>query len=260
MDARALLPKSWLPAHVATDLRVCAAPYERLGAIALNAANQRPPLGSVVYASGRSVLAVLEQLALAMLRWPWVAPCIGLPPSEYVAEEYAALRRPFGSRLAVIPVAAGREVLPRHIARAVAIRPQPSAGILAGWIVTRLQAQDLATPLLERLAHALGERSALPRSRSSYSRRFARHAPLRATDWERLATLVWTLHRVGRERSGAPAAPGPGIDHRVSGRTMNSYAIKYLGRTWGSASQCVGWEWVLEAALRKEVRDATSSG
>ena len=245
------------PAYLASDLRLCAPPYEHLVPLAAagnDADPVSPPLVAVVYAAGPCVLAALEQLAIAIDQWPWVAPCIGLPPSEYVAAEYAALRRPFGARLAVVPVRPGRDVAPRAIAAAVARRPQPSAGALAGWIVTRLQAQHLATPLVERLGHALGERSELPRSRSSYSRVFAPPVRLRAMDWERLATLVHALHRAGRGQESGRTVGSFGSGRPRSARTLNTYAITYLGRTWGSASQCVGWEWVLEAVLRKQQR------
>jgi len=248
---------AWRLARVGVALWVCAPPYERMVPLAPagnDADPVSPPLGAVVYAAGPCVLAALEQLAIAIAQWPWVAPCIGLPPSEYVAEEYAALRRPFGGRLAVVPLRAGREVAPRELAAAVARRPPPSAGALAGWIVTRVEAQDLATPLVERLGHALGERSGLPRSRSWYSRVFAPHRGLRATDWERLATLVDALRQVARGHDRGRAVGSFGNGRARSERTLNTYAITYLGRTWSSASQCVGWEWVLEAALRKQQR------
>ena len=71
-------PDSGLPAHLDVALHVCPPPYEGLTAFPLTAGRSEPPLGALVCATGGSVLGTLEQLAVAIHRWPWVAPCVGL--------------------------------------------------------------------------------------------------------------------------------------------------------------------------------------
>src|SRR5574341_11037 len=245
------VPVPFLPAHLGVELQVCSPPYERLQGISVGGnVRLEPPLGSVIYATGRSVLAVLEQLAVAIDRWPWIAPCACLPATEYAAEKYASLDRILRSRLAVVRMRSAEAPTAVDVTRAVAMRNQPTAGSLAGWLCVNTGAQSLAAPLVEQFAYALGERPSLPHSVSFYSRVFA-PGGLRARDWRAVATLVRAHQltvrgrfRRGTARDSIGLAPSP--------RTLDAYAIRYLGRTWRSASQQVGWEWLLELVIRRE--------
>jgi len=241
---------SWLPAHVGVELHVCPPPYQ-VGHTAGLAGNlPAPPLGSIVYATGRSVLAVLEQLVVAIKQWPWVAPCAALPPTEYAAEKYAALDGSLRERLAVVHLRPGKAANPTDAARAVAMRHAPTADSLAGWICTRLGAQDLSAPLVEQVAYALGEQASLPHSTSWYSRAFSSHSRFAAKDWRAAATLVRAHHLLVRERLRFGSVADGDSAPALLLRTTSRYSTKYLGATCGSAIQRVGWEWVLEAILR----------
>jgi hypothetical protein len=240
------VPGPFLPSHLGVELHVCSPPYHRLDRIP-RGGRPGPPLGSVVYAMGRGVMAVLEQLNAAIREWPWVAPCAGLPSTEYVTEKYSSLERLLRARLAVVPP--GQPVNCLAVARAVAARPQPNAGSLAGWICSRLGAGDLAAPLIEQFQRALGGREALPRSVASYSRLFGRYGNLKAKDWRAIARLLVLHHVTVQKHLVGRVVSGEGFDLVPS--TAGRYSVKYLGKTWTSALQHVGWEWVLECALRK---------
>ncbi len=241
------------------QLALVGAPYDTLLPLLLGKGNPQPPLGSVVYATGQSVLAVLEQLAVAIEKWPWLAPCAGLPSTEYVAEKYAALNRLLGPRLAVVRLHAGQSIAPAAAANAVALRQKPGAASLAGWVCTRLAAYDLATPLMDQFAYALGEQPRLPHTASRYSRAFTPHGRLTARDWRAVARLIHTLHcHVVQDR-----LPGSnqdrGGDAPLSLRTTQHYSVKYLGRAWGWSKRLVGWEWILESVLRGTCGRSTAS-
>ena len=245
-------PDSRLPAGLGIGAHVCAPPYSELPTLSIVGGRTEPPLGSVVYATGGSVLAVLELLAGAIEKWPWVAPCAGLPPTETLAPRYAALRRPFDVRLAVVHVDPARPITPTAVARAVAARPCPVGDNMAGWIADRADAPHLAAPLVEQFAYALGERSDLPRSVSWYSRAFSAQLRLTARDWRAVARLVQALHRHG-VRNRMPHRTMHDPDPQLSLRTTRCHSMKYLGRTWSSVTSCVGWEWILECVMRKHL-------
>lgn len=239
-----------VPAYLAAQVWVCPSPYNALKPISLTARqSEPPPLGSVVYASGQSVLAALEYLALAIERWPWVAPCIGLPPSEYSARERADLVVRFGERLANVLAPAGAAApSPATIAAAVAQRKAPSARVMAEWVATRLQLPEIAVPLLEQFSYAPGESSSkLPRSKATYSRSFSHAGSLTAHDWRAIGRLAGHL----ATRKNPRVAQHPA---RLFARTASRHVKRYLGMGWAEASALVGWEWVLERVLQEANR------
>lgn len=249
MEHRPAVESEW-PSYRGVELYVCPPPYQRLLGAALLSRDPEPTPGAVAYATGQSVLAVLERLAAVVSRWPWVAPCAGLSPMEHVAEKYASLNGLLGNRLAIVHVRAGQTVTAQAIADAVAKRQEPGKTALTAWICARLSSRDLAAPLAEQFEYALGERASLPRSLSFYSRAFAAHTGLSARDWRAVTQLIRTLHwhvsqaRLGRDRTASRC--GPPLEMRSAQR----YTVRYLRSAWSFSRQLVGWEWVLEAALR----------
>ena len=75
-----------------------------------------------------------------------------------------------------------------------------------------------------------------------YSRLFAQYGRYTARDWRALGRLAAhaASGRLGERRMYAP----------ISLRTVCEYARKYLGVPYHFLAERVGWEWVLEAALR----------
>jgi hypothetical protein len=200
-------------------------------------------------------LAVLEQLAGATEKWPWIAPCAGLPDTEYVAEKYAALDRLLRMRLAIVRLHPGQVVTPVAVAKAVAARYAPTPEGLGGWICRRVGVQELSTALVEQFAYAFGARLDLPHSKSWYSRTFSPRR-LTARDWRAVARVASAHHVAVRERLKLRGdREGP---PKLSVRAASRYAVKYLGMTWASAIQRVGWEWVLESVVRRKCGVATA--
>lgn len=239
------------PSPSPAELYVCAPPYQVLSQVPLvGETGIELPWGSVICATGPSVLAKLELLVLAVERWPWIAPALTLPVSERETEVRAPIAEDLAERLAILYTVgdAPSPIKPRPVISAVTLREPPTSRTLAVWASRRLNAGDLREPLEEQFAYALGERSSLSRSRSTYSRRFARGSDLSARDWGALARLVWALCAAVRKKQGhPPAASAKPI--AVSQRSLRRYVRKYLDMTWGTATGIVGWEWVMESAL-----------
>lgn len=249
MAENVLVPSAWPSPNLGVDLQVCQPPYRAFDALSLTERHAGPRVGSVVCGTGRSTLAVLEYLALAIEKWPWVAPCAGLPPSEYLAQQYAALQRPFDIRLAVVHVPAGRRISAPDVVKAVIARPTPGAANLVAWICQRLQLPDLATPLLEQLTRAFDPESELPRSAASYSRLFSSRGKFKAHDWQALARLI-RRHSLAQQRARPFLNPRDISSSTQTLRTATKHARKYLAMSLRAATALVGWEWVLERALR----------
>jgi hypothetical protein len=201
-------------------------------------------LGTVVFGTGDTTLAVLAELTAATYRWPWVVPCIALPIKHEPLEPLLMLVTELRDRLAVVkewrrtvPVA------PATIVAAVRRRAMPTAYGLARWIAQRVNREELETPLRSQFLEALeGVAASSILSVSTYSRLFARHGRYTARDWRAVACLC--AHAV------APEYPCCSLREKLRLRAARHYAHKYLGLPYQVMTERVGWEWVLEAALR----------
>jgi hypothetical protein len=220
-----------------------AAPYETMAPFA-SLSTLAPPLGSVVISSDRSsLIAALAQLTLAANMWPWVVPCVLMPDEELRLRRPVMIITELRDRLVIARAGRGPERQnPDGVLSAVRERLVPTASVLARWVSLRLGVPELKLHLGTQFREALeDEPSGSLASVSTYSRFFASLGPLTARDWRGLARLCVHLARRGDADS----------DPLLPRRTAEVYTRKHLGMRYCEAARYLGWEWVLEKALRQ---------
>jgi hypothetical protein len=159
------------------------------------------------------------------------------PPLEPLLMLVSELR----DRLAVVrparPSAIGDVSL---VLAAIRNRKLPDADVLATWVGGRLDRPALRDAVASQFREALGGPAASTvASASTYSRLFARFGPYTARDWRAIARLSTHCASVGsRTRWALPI------------RSASQYLKKYAQLPYHTLADYVGWEWVLERALR----------
>ena len=124
-----------------------------------------PPVEAVAVVSAPTLLQSLILLGGALDRWPWIVPCVVVPPEERAAAVALALLIPWHLRLARCPVAAPREFPATDAVRkAVAARAAPTADALAKYACQRLGTTAPEEAVTEEFEKALPAADGLPRS------------------------------------------------------------------------------------------------
>jgi hypothetical protein len=126
---------------------------------------------------------------------------------------------------------------------AVQNRAAPEAALLSAYVASRLAKPKLAEVLAEVCAARIPGRLPATQIRRA-SRRLHTIGPLGASDWNWLFDLALLAGR--RDLSVEELARR----HGVEARTFRTHVRKYTGGTVERFRECLGWEWVLEAALR----------
>ena len=227
-----------------SQLAVLAPPYRNPTALASVERGADLPLGSLVFGDGDATIAVLAELTALSYRAPWVVPCLALPARQEPLEPLLMLVTELRDRLVVVHRSAARcgdEWA--QVVRCARRRALPTPAELARWIARRLSQRELEVPLRRQFEEALqGTPADAGLSVASYSRLFAHYGTYTARDWRALGRLA------------AHAASGGLVERRthppISLRTACEYARKYLGVPYHDVAERLGWEWVLEAALR----------
>jgi hypothetical protein len=200
-----------------------------------------PPLGTVVDGRGPNPLEVLAELTTAVYRWPWVVPCISLQPDQGAVEPLLTLVSELRGHLAVVTTGVSAVVDWSLILDAVRKRAPPNAGLLVDSVRCRVDDFDFLQGLTAQFSQAFGGPKALNSfSVSTYSRLFARFGPYTARDWRAVARLCFHCAVAGFRE------PRPFLPLRI----LNRYARKYLRISSRTLAEHVGWEWVIEGALR----------
>lgn len=193
-----------------------------------------PPLGSVLVVD-LSAERTAYRAATTHARSPWcpVAALVRMPVQDPVVLSGI---RGLGPHVALVPCHDHDVTAVGPILAAVRTRPRPSTANLVDYVTTRLGIPELADALVSSI-DADGEDRL---SRSAVSRRLRPTAPLTGRDWAAIATLAAFLGR-----GNGTASPG------VSPRTLSAWCRRFLGLPIDAAQQVPGWEWVLEAAMRR---------
>src|SRR4029077_13205652 len=237
------------------------APPYRTVTVLRSADGAELPLGSVVLASSDATVAGLAQLTAVSHRAPWAVPCLTLPLEQESLKPQLLLVTELRDRLVMVRVA-GRKVAAEvgSLVAAVRRRPPPAPTMLARWVARRLSSREVEAPLRQQFEEGLcGAPADDARSIASYSRLFSRYGRYTARDWRAVGTL-WRA--AARRDGGALARLCAHAVCRISGdggadgqghlpfRTASKYAARYLGVAYHVTAERLGWEWVLEAALR----------
>ena len=202
------------------------------------------PLGSLILGTGDTTIAVLAELTAVCSRAPWAIPCLALPSGQEPLGLPLMLVTELRDRLVLVNASRGRRVDElAHVLGCARRRTPPTPTVLARWVARRLQRRELEAPLRSQFAEALdGTPARVEISVASYSRLFSQYGEYTARDWRALAHLC-VLAQTG-------AVVGDHTQARLPLRTALAYVKRYLCIQYHVLTERVGWEWVLEGALR----------
>jgi hypothetical protein len=220
-------------------------PYQVSGVVHGLSTVDDVPLGAIAIGIGEgSWIGILSQLTQAARQWPWLIPCVIMPWGLDSLERDLLLVTELRDRLVVAHTSSVAEAQRAHDAvLAVRLRTPPTPEILARWIARRLHEHSLASAVHHQFVQAL---QGVPASRygsvATYSRIFAPYGPFTARDWRALASLCEYAALDTRSRCS--------MNRVLSPRTASQYSRKYLTLPCHAIAARIGWEWVLEQALR----------
>jgi len=226
-----------------SQLVVLTAPYSTPASLRSVEAGARLPLGCLAFASGDLTIAALAELTTLCSHAPWVVPCLALPAGQQSLESPLMLVTELRDRLVlVLPSRVHQMDALAHVVTSARCRALPTANVLARWVARRLRCREVEGPLRNQFAEALGGGLGGGISVASYSRLFSQYGEYTARDWRALARLC--VHaQAGTVGDGHSCA-------RLPFRTALAYTRRYLGIPYRVLAERVGWEWVLEGALR----------
>lgn len=219
-------------------------------AVARRLIDYRPPeipsLGDALAVFGAPASRNPELVSQALTVAPWCAVVL-LAEQPLSALDAAAL-------LAILPrttivLAAGIAVDPAKLHAALQVRRTPDSTEVSDY----LRLRQLPRALIAAVEDALGSpESKCPSGngpsgphRSSINRRLAAFGPLRSADWRALFRIVEIEAPVSisTERAALEAGTDP--------RTLRAKTKELLGVSARPALDTPGWEWKVEAALRR---------
>jgi hypothetical protein len=200
-----------------------------------------PELGGIIICDLRAGRQPYESLSSLALTAPWCPTCALVPtrlPFRKLIEVLESLPR----SCLKLPIELGdTQPQPRWLLAEVTRRPAPTPAQIAEYIARRVS----CSWLFPTFAACLQRGADSGASRSYLSRKLKNRPPFTARDWAAVGQLVsvlqstrWPAGRLARE-------------HGLDPRTLRAWVARYLGLPWNTAQQLVGWEWIVEAALRR---------
>jgi hypothetical protein len=205
----------------------------------------RPPVGAILIADLGDGIPALSRAVLHSRDAPWcplvsllgdrTVPASSLATFEPVPGTWASL---YSSDFAHLPLGA------RAVA-AVRRRPVPQATTIAQWVEARLRRTGSASVL----AACCGEGGDALRPPRTLTRRVQALGPLEVRDWRGLARLAQLL--AARPPRFPAALETTAFEAEVDPRTLRRWLRLATDRSWAEAGELIGWEWVVESALRR---------
>jgi hypothetical protein len=220
-------------------LQVLESPYE-----AIRPAGPFPPcVGALLLADLSGGIPALAEALEAHGNFPW-CPLVMIADRSIPAETLHTFE-PIPGSWALLYASDYLHLPPARRARsAVQRRPIPSATTLALWVERRLALPSVASTL----AACCGVGGDALRPPRTLTRRVQALGPLEVRDWRGLARLAQLLAANPRDRCSSleATALGAGVDPR----TLRRWFRLATDLCWHQCTGWVGWEWVLESALR----------
>ena len=205
-----------------------------------------PPLGAALVVPLSLVEPLQEELAAAVNRWPW-CPVVLVADRPTLGRELLNLvlltlpRNP-----AIFPATTARAHPPELLRAAIRSR----SPVTPDEVVDFLARRGLSRSLQGAVAIALGEErddlcvESRPESAAQGTghRRLGQLGP---SDWRSVVTLLRATERVVASLETMAWESG------MNPRTFEDRARRYLGLAPADAARIPGWEWKLEAVLRR---------
>jgi hypothetical protein len=198
----------------------------------------------VAIAVADSAEAVAGDLRPFLRRAPWCIPCLVTGSATATPRVLIAIHElPGQPAFLAGPVVDSGLAAP--VAAAVRTRPVPGGARLADFVVRRTGRGDLRLELSRLLAAPSAGRPVSELPGRTLRDRLRRFGTFGSHCWR----AVGTLCRLGTRQDGGSIerlATAAGIGPR----TLRSWVRRYLDVTIAEYRTRIGWEWVLEAALR----------
>jgi hypothetical protein len=207
--------------------------------------DETPPLGTIVLSSADSAQRIASELEPFLSRAPWCIPCLAITDATAAPDVLAAIHGLPGQPV-FIREPPNPELLPTLALAAVRRRTPPAGRLLADYVARRIGWPALRSTLESLLSAAAEEPATSEVPVRTLRDRLRRLGPLTPRCWR----TIGTLSRI------AATASGSGVDTLawragVCPRSLRTWSRRYLGLSLREFRVNAGWEWVVEAALRK---------
>ena len=206
-----------------------------------------PSLGAILVAdvTGEDGVVVAVETAARVAAEPW-CPVVLVSRSADLSQTVAAVIDQFAMAPAILRLPGEANLLaPDAILAAVKNRDAPTPYQLAGYVATRTGRPEVRLTLEECFRRAMSDGSWSEHyHRSTLSRRLSQFGPFKPRDWTGLARALslllasGSLHRLSKR-------------YAVDSRTVQAHIHHFTGLDFGQARKRPGWEWVIEAGLRR---------
>jgi hypothetical protein len=210
-----------------------------------------PALGSMLVCNLEADVVALAQAYSCHAKFPWCPIAVVLPPRLHLDSGVLEAFEPHPGALA--PLVAGWtsiEADADQLRSAIIRRPLPSGSTVAGYVRRRTNRADVSATLETCLSSGLQHQTASQvTSRSTLGRHLRSFGPLKPHDWVGIGYVVHTLWAAAAK--GAHTVEGAALRTGVDPRTLRTRLQRYCGCGYPQARMCHGWEWVVEAALRR---------
>ena len=204
----------------------------------------RPPAGSLLLVDLTGGIPALAEAVNGQQDFPW-CPLVLLVDRSVSAETLHTFEPVPGTWALLYPSDYAYLPLARRARAAVQRRPIPCSTTLALWVERRTGLPSVASTL----AACCGEGGDALRPPRTLTRRVQALGPLEVRDWRGLARLAQLVARLSPE--GGPSLEGAALEAEVDPRTLRRWLRLATDLCWHQCAGLVGWEWVLESALRE---------
>ena len=197
----------------------------------------RPPLGSILLADVADRPATAEELRDLFTLAPWCPVCVLLRSTR------ERRRVPRSPRMCSVSTLAGGGGA-ASILEAVRDRPRPAPMELAEWLGDRVRAQGIKTPLATLFARAIAGTDRAPLGSTWSETPIQTLGTWSASKWQEVARLA--------DLAANREAMGRLLVRRNPAAAQAVTAMRdLLGVSEDEFRERAGWEWVLEAAVRR---------
>ena len=205
-----------------------------------------PAVGSVLIADLSDGIPALANALQHAREAPW-CPLVCLVADHRVTLPTLTTFEPVPGTWATLHPSDYRHLPPpQRVRAAIRRRPAPQVPIIAQWVEGRLRRPGSASVL----AACFGEGGDALRPPRTLTRRVHALGPLEVRDWRGLARLAQVVS-ARASLNGAHPLETTAYEANIDPRTLRRWLRLATDLCWGEAIGRIGWEWILESALRR---------
>jgi hypothetical protein len=210
-----------------------------------------PALGSVLVCNCEIDVVALAQAYSCHSKSPWCPIAVVVPPRLHIDLRVLEAFEPRpGVLVPVVSEWSDLQADPAPLRKALRRRSLPSSSMIAEYVRRRTDRSDVSASLEACLASGLKRQSISPIShRSTLGRHLRDFGPLKPRDWVAVAHIIQTLW-LGSFH-GAHTVDGAAFQVGIDPRTLRARLLRYCGCDYTQSRVRLGWEWIVEAALRR---------